>query len=112
MNESPSVFQRLMTVIEDRKRNPPEKSYTNTLLRGGAATIGQKLMEEAAEVIEAACEPVGVSRKQLTHECADVIYHLFVLLALHDITLVEVEAELERRFGVSGLDEKTSRTRT
>lgn len=99
-----------MAVIEDRKANPPPKSYTNSLLAGGVAKIGAKINEEAAEVVEAAGEQGEPGRQHLIYEAGDLLYHLFVMLAHRDIKLSEVEAELARRFGISGLDEKESRT--
>jgi phosphoribosyl-ATP pyrophosphohydrolase len=98
-----------MAVIEDRKANPSDKSYTNRLLDGGIAKIGPKVTEEAAEVVEAAAEPGDEGRAHTVREAADLVYHLFVLLGVRDIPLAEVEAELARRFGISGLDEKAAR---
>jgi phosphoribosyl-ATP pyrophosphohydrolase len=110
VNDSNSIFARLMAVIEDRKANPSEKSYTNRLLAGGVDKIGAKIIEEAAEVVAAAAEPGPDGRTHTVHEAADVIYHLFVLLGHREISLTEIEAELARRFGISGLDEKASRS--
>ena len=104
-----NILSRLMAIIEDRKANPPPKSYTTTLFAGGVAKIGEKITEEAAEVVEAAGEPGDEGRKHLIHEAADLVYHLFVMLGYRDIKLTEVEAELARRFGISGLDEKAAR---
>ena len=98
-----------MAVIEDRRNNPSEKSYTTRLLTGGVDKIGAKIIEEAAEVVEAAREPGDAGRSHVVYEAADVIYHLFVLLGHREIRLDEIEAELARRFGISGLDEKASR---
>lgn len=109
MADSRGILAQLMGVIEDRKANPTEKSYTNRLLDGGVAKIGAKIVEEAAEVVEAAAEPGEAGRTHTIREAADVIYHLFVLLGYRGIPLAEVEAELARRFGISGLDEKASR---
>jgi phosphoribosyl-ATP pyrophosphohydrolase len=109
MTDDSSIFSRLMTVIEDRRRNPPEKSYTTSLFAGGVSKIGEKIVEEAAEVIEAASESGEVGRKHLVHESADLIYHLLVLLGHQGIPLAEVETELARRFGISGIDEKAAR---
>ncbi len=106
---STHIFQSLMAVILDRKANPPERSYTTTLFRGGIDKIGAKLTEECGEVIEAARETGDAGRAHLVHEAADVLYHLFVLLGHCDIPLSAVEAELGKRFGISGLDEKASR---
>jgi phosphoribosyl-ATP pyrophosphohydrolase len=104
-----NIYARLMGVIEDRKRQPLLKSYTNTLLKGGVRKIGEKVIEEAAELVSAAEEPGDEGKKHLIHESADVLYHVLVMLAYRDVPLGAVEAELERRFGVSGLDEKASR---
>ncbi len=104
-----AVFQRLMDVIEDRRANPPERSYTTSLFRGGVEKIGGKILEEAGEVVEAAGEVDEAGRQHLIHEAADLIYHLFVMLGYREIRLPEVEAELARRFGISGLDEKAAR---
>lgn len=98
-----------MAIIEDRKANPPAKSYTTTLFAGGVPKIGEKITEEAAEVVEAAGEPGDVGRGHLIYEAADLIYHLFVMLGYREIKLEEVEAELARRFGISGIDEKAAR---
>jgi phosphoribosyl-ATP pyrophosphohydrolase len=109
--DTDSVFQRLMEVIEDRKRNPPAKSYTTTLLQGGVERIGCKVMEEAAEVVRAArkSEDSAEARGHLISEAADLLYHLLVMLGYRNVSLSEVETELARRFGISGLDEKASR---
>ena len=109
VTESRNIFARLMAVLEDRRRNPPERSYTTALFRGGVAKIGAKLSEETAEVVEAAAEEGTDGHRHLVHEAADVLYHLFVLLAHRDVGLGEVEQELAQRFGVSGLDEKAAR---
>ncbi len=86
-----------------------KKSYTAELLAGGVDMIGQKVTEEAAEVVEAAGQPGVAGREHTIHEAADLLYHLLVLLAARHIGLEEVEAELAKRQGVSGLEEKASR---
>ena len=107
----PSVLEQLCETIADRKARPSEKSYTATLLAGGVPKIGGKVLEEAAETVEAAGEPGDAGREHLVREAADLIYHLLVLLAARDVPLSAVEAELARRFGISGLDEKAARKR-
>ena len=107
---SGSVLAQLMAIIEDRKANPPERSYTTKLFQGGVPKIGKKIMEEAAEVVEAAGEEGDEGRNHLVYEAGDLIYHLFVMLVHREIPLTEVESELARRFGVSGLDEKAARS--
>ena len=97
-----SILARLMDRIEDRKRNRPVGSYTVTLLDGGVDRIGAKIHEEAAEVVEAAQSQRAGVREEVIHEAADLIYHLFVLMAHSDVTLDDVEAELARRYTARG----------
>jgi phosphoribosyl-ATP pyrophosphohydrolase len=106
-----SVLERLMGVIQSRKANPSERSYTCFLLRDGVGRIGDKLQEEAKELSDAAGlgGDEGTRRQRVIHEAADVTYHLLVMLAYCEVGLAELEAELSSRFGVSGLDEKASR---
>ncbi len=108
-DETSNVLARLAAVIEDRKTASPEKSYTARLLAGGVEEIGDKILEEAAEVVRAAGEPGEAGRVHLVHEAADLFYHLLVMLGHRDVELGDVEAELGRRFGISGLQEKASR---
>ncbi len=100
-----------MDVIVQRKGTPPEESYTSSLMAGGVDKIGRKITEEAGEVIEAAGEPGPQGHTHLVNEAADLIYHLLVMLGHCNVKLTEVEAELARRFGVSGLEEKAARPR-
>jgi phosphoribosyl-ATP pyrophosphohydrolase len=110
MSDQETILTRLMSVIEDRRARPGERSYTATLFAGGVEKIGAKISEEAAEVVEAARHAeTADGRAHLIHEAADLIYHLFVVLGFRGIGLAEVEAELARRFGISGLDEKAAR---
>src|SRR5829696_122806 len=99
------------TIRERQSAGQADKSYTAKLLSGGIAKIGPKVAEEAAEVVLAAAETGEEGRQHTIREAADVIYHLMVLLAARDVKLNEVESELARRFNVSGLEEKASRTR-
>jgi len=108
MCEHDTTFARLMAVIEDRNVRRPANSYTATLLEGGVDAMGAKIREEAGELVDAAGGD-DPSAGHLVHEAADLIYHLFVLLAYRGVTLADVEAELARRFGTSGLEEKASR---
>ena len=103
------IFPRLMQTIEDRRDNPPQRSYTTSLFQGGVEKIGGKVVEEAGEVVQAAKEAGAAGQSHLVHEAADLVYHLFVILAHRGVKLDQVEAELHRRFGVSGLDEKQAR---
>jgi len=99
-----------MAVIEDRRAHPSEGSYTAKLFAGGVERIGEKICEEAAEVVDAArAAESPEAHAHLIYEAADLIYHLFVMLGFRQISLAEVEAELARRFGISGLAEKAAR---
>ncbi|HXT60177.1 MAG TPA: phosphoribosyl-ATP diphosphatase [Pirellulales bacterium] len=109
MNGSETTFAKLMETILERKARPSEKSYTSQLLAGGAAKIRKKIVEESAEIFEAAGEPGDEGRRHVINEASDLIYHLFVLLADRGIALADVEQELARRFGISGLAEKAGR---
>lgn len=109
MSEKPTVVKQLMAVIQERKTSPPARSYTTTLFAGGIPAIGDKILEEAREVVEAAQEPGSAGREHVIHEAADLIYHLCVLLGHQSISWQEVETELAARAGVGGLDEKAAR---
>ena len=105
-----SVLTSLMAVIAQRKANPEqERSYVASLLKGGVELIGAKVVEEAAEVVEAAGEPGEPGREHLVKEVADLVFHTLVMLGYRDADWSEVEAELARRFGISGIVEKKAR---
>ncbi len=99
----------LEQTITQRAQNPGEKSYTRELLAGGLDAIGSKIIEEAAELVEAAAETGEKARSHFLHEAADLVYHLLVLLQHKEVSLIDVEEELARRFGISGIEEKKNR---
>lgn len=101
-----SALDRLAATVESRRGADPESSWTASLLARGPEKCAEKFGEEA---IEAIIEAVRGDRARLTSEAADVLYHLLVMLAARGVTLAEVLAELERREGVSGIQEKASR---
>jgi phosphoribosyl-ATP pyrophosphohydrolase len=109
MSSERRPLDQLEQTILARKSAADEKSYTAKLLAAGVEKIGHKIIEEAAEVVEAAGEEGEEGRQHTIREAGDLIYHVLVLLAARDVKLAEVEAELARRFGVSGLEEKASR---
>ena len=88
------MLELLETIIHERRENPQEDSYTNTLLERGVNKIAQKVGEEATEVIVAA---LGQSRDEQIGELADLFYHILVLMAQLDISLDDVSGELARR---------------
>jgi phosphoribosyl-ATP pyrophosphohydrolase len=87
-------LQWLFDVIEDRKNNPTEKSYTASLFAEGLPKIAQKVGEESAEVIVAA---LAQDDQRLIEEVADLTYHALVLLSARGLTPAQVLAELEKR---------------
>ena len=92
--------------VHARARAPADTSYTRKLLDQGVVECAKKLGEEAIEtVLAATCE----DREHLIAETADLLYHLLVVLKARDVTLADVEAELEARTRQSGLNEKASR---
>ncbi len=107
--ETPAGLRRLMQTLQQRAKNRPPKSYTTKLLDGGPAKIGDKIREEAEELIEAAAETGDAGRKHFVYEAADLLYHTMVMLAWRDVDIDEIIQELERREGTSGLEEKAQR---
>lgn len=104
MNED--TLQLLFKTILERKAHPTDSSYTAALLGKGVDKVLKKLGEEATELVIAG---KGGERNEIIYETADLFYHTLVLLAYHDVSLDEVYAELRRRFGMSGLEEKAAR---
>lgn len=89
------IINDLYKIIEDRKENPKEGSYTNYLFDKGLDKILKKVGEEAAEVIIAAKNP---DRNELIYETSDLLYHLLVLLKEREIIPEEIFVELNKRF--------------
>lgn len=100
------TLQKLAEVLEARKQADPESSYVAGLYRQGLDAILKKVGEEATETVIAA---KGGDTQQLVYETADLWFHTLVLLAHQGVGPDEVLRELERRFGLSGLDEKAAR---
>lgn len=100
------MLQTLEKTIISRKLVDPNSSWTAQLLAKGPEQCAKKFGEEA---IEAVIEAVKGDQRALTAEAADVVYHLMVMLASRDIAFGDVLAELARRSGTSGLDEKAQR---
>ena len=101
-----SVLGRLWQVIEARRGADPASSYTARLFARGPAKIAQKLGEEAVEAVIEGAKGDGAA---LAAESADLLYHLLVLWAAVGISPADVAAELERREGTSGVEEKSRR---
>jgi phosphoribosyl-ATP pyrophosphohydrolase len=101
-----ATLDRLWKVIQSRRGADPHQSYTARLFSRGRTKIAQKLGEEA---VEAVIEGVRGDRDKLVGESADLLYHLLVLWADTGISPSDVAAELTRREGKSGVDEKRGR---
>lgn len=110
MADQPSIMNALSDLIAERKARPPEeRSYVVSLLKGGVPKISAKITEEAGEVVEAADEAGEEGKEHLVKEVADLVFHALVMLGYRDVHWSEVENELGRRFGISGIVEKESR---
>ncbi len=100
------VLQQLAEVLEQRKQQSPETSYVASLYSKGLNTILKKIGEEATETVIAAKEG---DHKQIVYEMADLWFHCMVLLAQQGLGPDDIMQELQRRFNLSGLDEKAQR---
>jgi len=103
---SESSLARLADTIESRRSADPERSYVARLLSKGEDAILKKIGEEATETVMAAKDGVAA---QIVAETADLWFHTLVMLAHYGLRPEDVIAELERREGLSGLDEKALR---
>lgn len=90
------VLDELFDIIEDRKQNLPEDSYTASLFthEKGENAVLEKLGEESTELVLAAKDG---DDEELAHEAADIVYHMLVLLAMHDMTVDDLRDELAKR---------------
>jgi len=109
------ILNRLYEILQERKSADPESSYVSSLYDKGAAKISEKVTEEAEETnvesmrLEKSPDDTQI-REALKNESADLIFHLMVLLAYHDVKPHEVFKILEDRFGTSGHEEKAARS--
>lgn len=87
-------IQWLFDIIEDRKKNPSETSYTSSLFKDGLSKIAQKVGEEGTEVVVAA---LAQDDQRLIEEVADLTYHTLALLSARGLSPADVVAELEKR---------------
>ncbi|ABC64002.1 phosphoribosyl-ATP diphosphatase [Erythrobacter litoralis] len=101
-----NTLQRLEATIAARRNADPDSSYVARLNAKGLPKMAEKVGEEATETVIAA---LTGSDEELVGEGADLIFHLLVLLQARGVSLDQVLAELDRREGLSGLDEKAKR---
>ncbi len=100
------VLQQLAQILEQRKSQSADSSYVASLYQKGLDHILKKVGEEATETIVAA---KNGEKQQIVYETADLWFHSMVMLAHLDLGPEDVLTELERRFGLSGLEEKAQR---
>lgn len=100
------TLERIAAIIEERKTSSTEKSYVARLLSDDEDAVLKKIGEEATETVLAA---KSGDRLHLVRETADLWFHCMILLARHGLGPGDVLAELHRREGISGLDEKAAR---
>ncbi|MGH1399518.1 MAG: phosphoribosyl-ATP diphosphatase [Alphaproteobacteria bacterium] len=114
---SEHILEKLYQVLQDRKGADAGESYVASLYAKGSAKISEKIREEAEETIveglrlEKSSDDATI-RDALRSESADLVFHLLVLLAHHNIPPNEVFAVLEKRFGIGGHEEKASRQKS
>ncbi|QKF80777.1 bifunctional phosphoribosyl-AMP cyclohydrolase/phosphoribosyl-ATP diphosphatase HisIE [Halarcobacter ebronensis] len=101
------IVDTLYHVIQDRKNDNPDISYTAKLLKGKQNSMLKKIVEEAGEFTFAIKDN---DENEAVYEAADIAYHVLVALASKNISPDRVKQELARRFGISGIEEKNSRT--
>jgi len=107
------VLRQLAEILEERKQAAPQSSYVASLHDKGLNKILEKVGEEATEVILAAKDTQSAGdTAELVGEVADLWFHSMVMLSHLDIDITDVLDCLDQRFGVSGLEEKASRTKT
>ena len=100
------TLDTLEATIRARRGADPKTSYTAKLFAKGRGKIAQKVGEEAVETVIAA---LTEDKTALIGEATDLMFHLLVLFADCDVTLDDIRAEIARREGVSGIDEKAAR---
>jgi len=102
------TLNKLAEVLEARKNADADSSYVASLYKAGTDKILKKLGEEATETVIAG---KGGNRDEIIYETADLWFHSLVLLSHNDITPQAILDELDRRFGLSGIEEKASRSK-
>jgi len=105
--DAAEVLDALAQVLEERRQADPDSSYVASLYAKGRQKIAQKVGEEGVETALAA---VGDDKQAIISEMADLWFHSLVLLADAGLSHNDVLAELARRFGLSGLEEKAARS--
>lgn len=108
MSNQTNIINRLSLLLRERKNSPNSSSYTSQLFIEGTEKIIAKIKEESEELIESA-EADVLDKDSIIHEAADLLFHVMVLLVNEGIDPSNILEELEKREGVSGLEEKSKR---
>ena len=106
MKDGDDILERLAAVIESRRAASSESSYVARLLAAGEDAVLKKIGEEATETVMAGKDG---DRLRIVGETADLWFHCLIMLAHYGLSPLDVLAELRRREGISGIDEKASR---
>jgi phosphoribosyl-ATP pyrophosphohydrolase len=102
------ILDQLDQILEQRKTQSPDASYVSSLYNKGIDTILKKIGEEATETVIAAKDG---DKQKIVYETADLWFHCMVMLAHQGLSSQDVLLELQRRFGLSGLEEKSQRSK-
>ena len=109
VEKNDDILEALYQIVLERKQlGDGEKSYVKSLFDKGLDKILGKIGEEATEV---AIAGKGGDRDEVVYEAADLLFHLVVLLGYYDLPPEKIYAELRRRFGLSGIEEKANRNK-
>ncbi len=115
MSEKNHILDQLYDILQQRKNAQGDKSYVASLYQKGSPKIAEKILEEAQEFIDEAFHIHNERdnkdvQKNLRNEGADLIFHILVMLSHHNVPPSDIFDILEGRFGISGHEEKASRT--
>ena len=102
------ILKALDDILEQRKQANPDESYTAKLFNDGIDSILKKVGEEATETVIAS---KSGKKEEIIYEIADLWFHTLVLLKHHNLSSEDILNELERRFGLSGIEEKANRNK-
>ena len=105
-NTNMSILEQLDIVLKERKHKDSSQSYVSALYDKGNAGINAKILEECNEYIESTAK---ADRSHMIHEAADLWFHSLVALSMKNLSSDDILNELDKRFGISGHEEKNNR---
>ena len=107
-NTNMNILEQLDIVLKERKHKDSSQSYVSSIYDQGNNGINAKILEECNEYIESTAK---ANPSDMIHEAADLWFHTLVSLSLNELSSSDILKELERRFGLSGIDEKKLRNK-